>query len=196
MKIDHEAEGHAPAVGSSGVPSRPACLGLLADRGVPPHIIEHSRIVASLAGALGADLVSHGGLSLDLPLLEAAALLHDIAKADTIGRPLADHAREGGTFLRSLGYPVVASIMEQHIYVTEDDCRLALAEGQVLCYADKRVLHDKVVSLDARYDDLVSRYGTTDRLAAIIEGNRSLALSLERKIFSLLPYPPGELAVR
>jgi putative nucleotidyltransferase with HDIG domain len=180
---------------NKGIPDREECGRLLDDRRVPPHIRDHSRMVASLAVELGTALNRVAGTFLDTRLLEAAGLLHDIAKADCIDGQLLDHAARGGAFLRERGYPVVAAAVERHIYVTEEDCRPPLAEPQVLCYADKRVLHDQVVSLHERYDDLVLRYGTTPRLKNAIEANRALAVRLENIIFSALPMGPETLGV-
>ena len=97
------------------------------------------------------------GECLDLNLVEAGALLHDICKYDSI---LAggDHARMGAELLCARGYPEVASIIGQHVRLES----FAITAALVVNYADKRVMHDKVVSLDVRFNDLMQRYGSDE----------------------------------
>jgi len=55
-------------------------------------------------------------------------------------------------------------------------------EKEIIFYADKRVMHDKVVTIDTRVADLVERYGKTDKLKDMIVHNKKFILELESKI--------------
>lgn len=80
-------------------------------------------------------------LALDLELLSAAALLHDVARAEP------DHAKTGARWLRELGYESAAYIVAQH----HDHDSAILNEGAVLYLADKCVLEDRVVPIAERF---------------------------------------------
>ena len=80
-------------------------------------------------------------LALDIDLLSAAALLHDVARAES------HHAQTGARWLRELGYESAAYIVSQH----NDHDSAILNEGAVLFLADKCVLEDQVVPLAERF---------------------------------------------
>jgi uncharacterized protein len=61
-----------------------------------------------------------------------------------------------------------------------------LEEREIVFYADKRVMHDRIVSLDERIDDLVDRYGINERIVNLITDNKNLILAIESKIRSFL----------
>jgi HD superfamily phosphodiesterase len=86
------------------------------------------------------------------------ALLHDICKMDSI-RTGQDHARMGGRLLDILDCPELASIVRQHVNLESDE----LNEAMIVNYADKRVMHEEVVSLSRRYVDLMDRYGKDEK---------------------------------
>ncbi len=110
-------------------------------------------MVRRVALVLGASLVRRGH-ALNLSLVEMAALLHDISKMECVGTGR-DHALMGQEFLSTHGYPLVADVVGQHVRLRS----MALNEAMVVNYADKRVMHERVVSLDRRFVDLMTRYG-------------------------------------
>jgi len=114
--------------------------------GDKPARLAHSLKVAGLAVTLGQMLIAKG-IPLNLPLIEAAAILHDICK----GQP--DHDRAGGELLRSLGYPEVAAIVEVHTRLggrtpTPDE---PISEAEVVYMADKSYRRVNRVSIEERY---------------------------------------------
>lgn len=174
------------------MPGRAECERLLDLYGVPPHIRRHSEQVARVALHLSRALRRQGA-TLDLGLLEAAALLHDISKAACLASHR-DHAREGGEVLRREGYGSVAALLERHVELGAWDPEGPVTEAEVLNYSDKRVRHDEVVTLAERFEDLVIRYGSRHPGAeARIRCNWDVTRALERKIFGCLPFGPGEL---
>jgi hypothetical protein len=63
----------------------------------------------------------------------------------------------------------------------------------VVNYADKRVLHTRVVSLADRFADLKERYGRTPEALARIAAMEVSSQALEEKLFAALPCSPEDL---
>jgi hypothetical protein len=57
-----------------------------------------------------------------------------------------------------------------------------LEEREIVCYADKRVRHDTIVTLEERIQDLIARYGDSEEIRRLIRVNSSQVFALERKI--------------
>jgi hypothetical protein len=66
-------------------------------------------------------------------------------------------------------------------------------EAEVVHYADKRVLHDRVVSVAERFADLKVRYGRTAEAIARLNLLETQTLELEHKLFSPLPAQPQDV---
>lgn len=137
------------------VPSRAWTWNLIALKGMPPHIVRHSVTVRRVAVTLAACLANQD--MIDIRIVDRAALLHDICKADSIAAG-GDHAHMGQRLLEILGYPLLGQIVGQHVHLRSDTLNTAM----LVNYADKRVMHDRVVSLERRFVDLMERYGTDD----------------------------------
>jgi uncharacterized protein len=174
------------------IPSRVECSRLMAAYGMLPNIREHSLLVAEVALWLGRKLAT-AGVSLHLPLIEAGALLHDLGKTACLGTAV-NHAEWGARVLISLGYPEVAQVVREHVRLEEDvrDGR-PLREVCVVNYADKRVLHTRVVLLGERFADLKVRYGKTPQALARITDNEIKSRKLEEKIIDSLSHAPQDL---
>ena len=68
-----------------------------------------------------------------------------------------------------------------------------LREAEVVNYADKRVLHEDVVTLAARFADLKVRYGRTPEALARIQATEVRSRALEDKLFAPLRLTPLDL---
>ena len=65
---------------------------------------------------------------------------------------------------------------------------------EIVYYADKRVRHDAVVTLDERLEYILERYGKNDeRIHEQIRNNFSRCGQLEKILFSFLDFPPEEV---
>jgi len=173
-------------------PSSVTCRRLLLAHSVPTHIRRHSSQVARVARTLAEAL--HGqGEAVDVGLVEASAILHDIAKAPCLESHL-DHAAEGGRVLRELGLDAVAAIVEQHVHLGGWDPRGPVTDAEIVNYADKRVLYVRVVSLPERFRDLIVRYskGRSD-IEERIRRNWATMEAVEAKIFGRLPFGPADI---
>ncbi len=147
------------------IPSVAECLELLKERcSMTSQLLAHSKKVAQLALTLGQAL-NERGFSLNLDLIAAAGLLHDMAREQP------DHASTAARIIRELDYPAVAAIVEQHMDLTNPS-ELPVSERDVVCLADKLVLGDLIVSLEERFerrldchsDDLNAQAAITARL--------------------------------
>jgi len=170
------------------VPDPAECRHLLEKHGVPSHIRRHSEQVARVARRLSSALIGVGA-NLNEGLVEASALLHDIAKAACLEG--GDHAKEGAELLAVLGYPEVASLVARHVELGPWEPEGQVTEAELLNYSDKRVCHEDVVSLQERFVDLVKRYGQRGPGAERrIRKNWQMTERLEAKIFRDLPFGP------
>lgn len=176
--------------GDSLVPDWAECLALMEEFGMLPHIREHSFMVQTVALELGQALLE-AGIVVDLPLLRAGALLHDLGKTPCLGTGQ-DHAEWGAAVLAARGYPEVARVVRQHIRL-EDPEAPPFYEAAVVNYADKRVLHTKVVPLTERFADLKRRYGRTPEHLARIAFYEERSRRLEARLFAPLTLKPEDL---
>jgi uncharacterized protein len=174
------------------LPSWDQCLALMDAHGMLPNIREHSFAVMHVARILG-EALTDAGFELSLPLVEIGALLHDIGKTACLGT-MTNHAEYGADILADLGYPQVAQVVREHVHLYDDlvDAR-PVREAELVNYADKRVLHDEVVTLPDRFADLKVRYGRTPAALERIQATEIRARALEAKLFASLALTPGEL---
>lgn len=174
------------------IPSPRECLDLMASHGMLPNIREHSLRVTQVAVFLGEALVA-AGLPLHLPLIEAGALLHDLGKTPCLKNGQ-KHAEWGAAVLNDLGYPEVAQVVKEHVYLDRDPAdRQPPREAEVVNYADKRVLHTQVVTLAQRFADLMERYGRTPEARVRLAALEVRAQALEDRIFDSLELNPVDL---
>ncbi len=144
-----------------------------------PNIIAHSRQVMRVSLVIIDNLKN--GVSINRNLVIAAALLHDITKTRSL-ETREPHDQSGGELLRELGFPRVGEIVEQHVILLDFNPQEKLEEREIINYADKRVMHDRVVSLSERMEDLIHRYGTTEKIKSLIRQRESNTYAIEKKI--------------
>ena len=69
-----------------------------------------------------------------------------------------------------------------------------IGEKDIIYYADKRVNHDEVVSLEKRLEYLIERYAKNQKtLHESIRQNFELCRKVENKLFSMLSFGPEDL---
>jgi putative nucleotidyltransferase with HDIG domain len=158
---------------------------------VPPHVIRHSQVVCGLAVYLAKKLI---GLDrpVNLELIRAAGLLHDITKRYSFDRPL-DHALTGSKLLRKLGYPHIAQIVRQHVRVSASRPQGRISEPEIVNYADKRVVNDTAVTLEDRFTYIKDRYARTEMARFYIGQMSAWVFGLEEEIFQIIPGGPEQL---
>lgn len=176
------------------IPSTDACDRLILEMGMMDHIADHSRMVCRVALFL-VDQLSDRGNGLNRPLIQAAALLHDITKTRSF-QTGENHAATGKELLTGLGYPEVGDIVGQHVRLEAYPTSGPVTEAEIVNYSDKRVLHDRVVPLDRRMAYIQEKYGQNPELDQRIAELRDRSRELEKRIFMQLPISPVELTRR
>jgi len=168
---------------NNSIPDRSKCLELMDLYDMLPHIREHSIVVCDVALAI-AKAVEICGLGFNFSRITAASLLHDITKTRSI-KTKERHGETGEELLDKLGYKSIAALVREHV-VPDDVSGDILSEGEIVCYADKRVLHDRVVCLSRRFDYLKKKYGKNERSILSINAMEQRMRCIEEKIKRLL----------
>ncbi len=168
------------------VPGEDACHALWDAYAMPEHIRAHSTLVAGIAVAL-ADLAVAAGMGGVHPAtVRASGLLHDIAKDYTI-RHGGNHAQLGAAWaLAATGNPAIAQGVMHHVHWPWGEDLGPWFLPLVIIYADKRVKHDRMVTLEERFDDLIDRYGRTERIRERIRESHHQATTIERALVARL----------
>lgn len=158
------------------------CHALLVERlKVPRAVWNHGRAVAEQALRIGRALTATG-CRLDLGLIRAAALVHDMAR----GEP--DHARRGAGILRELDMPLMAEIVEAHM-----DLNVAMGdpirEAEVVFLADKLICEDRFVGIDRRFSPRLQNLRADPRTEASIRAKLESARRSADRVEAVIGRP-------
>jgi molybdenum cofactor cytidylyltransferase len=157
------------------IPSVSECMVLLDERfRVDRHVLAHSSKVAQVALHL-ARALNKTGCGLNLKLVVAAALLHDLAK----GRP--NHAAVAAAALMELGYPTVAEIVGLHMD-TQPLFKQPISPQEVVCFADKLVQADRIVAVEKRFRERLGSLGKDPDLADTVHQRLCNILSIKDRL--------------
>ncbi len=176
------------------IPNDKTAIKILKQYHNPVHIIRHCVKVAKVAVFIG-NMLRETGCNISIPLLQAGGLLHDVAKYKSVLYG-GDHAIIGAKIITDIGYEDVARIVESHVHL--DPTLLSagqICEELVVNYADKRVKHTSVVSLEERFEDLFKRYGHNEKSIKRIDELYRQGLHMEKIIFDRLDIKPIKLNI-
>jgi uncharacterized protein len=173
------------------IPSKNDCFQLMCQMQMLENIVAHSIQVCRVGMCL-VDHLKLQGIQMDGQLVQAAALLHDITKTRSFETE-ENHALTGGQVLTDLGYPEIGNLVRQHVRLDDYSEQKNLAEAEIINYADKRVLHDRIVSLDERMRYIQERYGSQPEHRQRIRLLWQKTEDLEKQIFAYLPFSPDDL---
>jgi uncharacterized protein len=173
------------------IPSQKQCFLLMCEMKMMDHIVAHCLQVCRVATFL-AEHLDAARMVFNHDLIRAAALLHDITKTRSF-KTEENHALTGGQFLAGQGYPEVGELVRQHVRLDEYPDPVTLGEAQIINYADKRVLHDRIVGLDQRLDYILEKYGKLPEHQARIQWLWAKTRVLEDEIFNDLAIAPPDL---
>ncbi len=173
------------------VPGLKQCYEIISHMEMPANILAHSVKVCKVALIIGNELKKTNG-HIDMDLLVAGALLHDITKARSLVTG-ERHGETGAEFLRNKGYYPVADIVRQHGKLDNFLETGPVTEAEIVNYADKRVLNDKIAPLYDRMAYIVKRYGSNPQKKEFFMCMWKQAEMLEKKLFLNISFPPEEL---
>ena len=141
--------------------TRAEAIRLLEESGCAPNVIEHCKVVASMAIEI-AEKAKAAGQNVNLELVEAGALLHDSGRCRT--HEIA-HAVEGFRLATSKGIePEIAEIIKRHIGagiskeeakelgLPEDDYFPRNLEEKIVAHADNLVRGTKRITIQERLE--------------------------------------------
>jgi putative nucleotidyltransferase with HDIG domain len=201
------------------LPTRKQCLNLLKEHHVPSHILKHSLAVTKLAVFL-AERLKEKGLPVDVNLIDRACLLHDIVricdfkeldyskfqqniaqeskvKWQQIKERFKGISHEDAAYnLLKEKYPVLALAVKKHRYVAvlDEKEKPTTWEEKLVYYADKRVMHDRIVPLKERLEEAHRRYAARRRANAKTTLDTAkidrLIYKLEKEIFDKVGLDP------
>jgi len=172
------------------IPTEAECRRLVAGMGMLENIVAHSRQVCRVS-LLVVDHLQPDGLNRELIL--AAALLHDITKTRSF-ETLEDHAETGEQLLAEIGYPEVGRIVGQHVRLDRYFASKNPTGEEIVNYADKRVLHDRIVPLSERMGYILEKYGREPERKRAILLLWEKTEALEARLFAGLPFEPDDLS--
>jgi uncharacterized protein len=188
------------------IPTIEQCYELLKKCHAPKHIIRHCEVTADLAVEL-AKKISETGIEVNVDFVHRACLLHDIMRVYDVHEPLGEvfdepitekdrkkwqqlsqpyqgmrHEEAACEFLKT-EYPQIALAIKKHAYKSLLAEKLApqTIEEKIVYYADKRVMHDKVVSLSERLEE-GHRRNSPDGCKKTTAHIDSLIIELEKEL--------------
>jgi uncharacterized protein len=163
---------------NKALPSREQAIQILKDAKCRPQIINHCIAVTDYALNLALE-IHQKGHTVDLPLVEAGGLLHDLGRAKN---HTVDHAVAGGQMAELLGLPEgVSRIIKRHVGagITDEEAQLLgwpkdtyvpqSLEEKIVCYADKCVDQSGVVPIE-------------NEIARLLGDNRAAAAERVRRL--------------
>ncbi|HET6461772.1 MAG TPA: NTP transferase domain-containing protein [Syntrophales bacterium] len=157
------------------VPSIMECREILTKKfPVARSLLEHCQKVAQVAFRLGEEL-NRSGHQLNLGLIVAGSLLHDMAKDQP------HHAKTGERFLEELGFPAVAKVVGTHqdIFLRKED---QLTEEDIVYLADKMVRGNQLVPLQEGYQIAKERFATDPQASVAVEKRWADAFLIKEKV--------------
>ncbi len=166
--------------GDTRIPSEEECYAIINNAKTNVRVFNHCKQVAQLSSAMGSYLI-RAGSPLNLDLIRAAALLHDLAK----GKPC--HAEVGAQML--LNYPEVAVIVAEHMDICLNLADQSVTEKEIVYLADKLVIDDQIISLQARCSGLLEQYKSNQEVSGKIKQRISNAERIQAKIEKIIKIP-------
>ena len=175
------------------IPTEQQCYALMDQYQMLDNIREHSIVVAAITRIISSGLVV-SGVELSVDKAVAGALLHDIGKTQCL-QTGGDHAALGREICLQHQFDEIAEIVAEHIWLRDYSPDGVYLEKEIVYYADKRVLHSSVVSLEERMQYIISTYGREDReIRRLINENFDICREVEKKLFRKLVFGPKDVS--
>lgn len=174
------------------IPSIEECYHFMDKYRMLSHIKAHSVVVARVARRIAQGL-RNVDTDISVSKTIAAALMHDIGKTPSLNSG-GDHAEIGKQICLENGLDEIADIVAEHVQMKNYHLNGADSEKEVVFYADKRVKHDSIVTLEERQVYILKHYGRDQEdLCRAIKLNFRLCWQVEEKLFRKLSFSPESL---
>jgi len=161
------------------IPTRKECEAILRDvAGVDETIYAHCNTVADMAAKIS-NVLNRANCPIDHEQVEAAALLHDLAK----GKPR--HAQKAAELLTCMGFPEIADIVAKH---TDIECSpfAPINGAEVLYLSDKLIKGNQVMDIHERFQTTLEKHGHDPEIKEKIEKRMHHAELIQKKIAAII----------
>lgn len=162
------------------LPTREETVRLMREAGCTQPVIDHCLRVTEVAMRL-TDMIRERDYEVDLALVEAGALMHDLGRSKTHS---VEHGAVGGQLAREMGLPApLVRVIERHVgagITAQEAERIGLPEGnyvpetleeKIVAYADALVEGDRLVDIEVTVEKFGRELGrdhpALDRLRAL-----------------------------
>jgi len=186
---------------------------------IPSHILKHCELVSGIAKQIGEKYIQKGN-NVNLDNLIIAGLVHDLFRVIDISEEnYADlcknaeeydtntwdlmrmrykgktHSKAAFDFFTQKGEEELANIIKKHYFkaILDTEDAPTTLEEKILTYADKRVMHDKIVSLKERVEDGQKRHGSIDDDSQKIGQIYNAYYALEKELLEPIGMKPEEV---
>lgn len=187
------------------IPTVEECEALLDNYKVFHKVRAHSNQVMKVAVLL-AKALKEKGEDVNVDLVYASAILHDLLRCvdfendDNVSeeevkvyRPFREKYKgmhHGiAVKLELTEYPEVGEVISKHGSWNILEGKVNTWEEKIVFYADKRVLHDTIVSVNERYEDSKIRHTRSKNQ----DKTKAAVLELEKEIFEKLDFNPEDI---
>lgn len=180
---------------TSMIPSEIESRALWKTYNLPKQKCVHVQLVCDVALFL-ADKIQHlhPEIAINIPLLQAACLLHDIDKA--IEKLPGERHPEGAVrVLKEHGYTEVADIVKYHSvhFIASEETAPHTIEEKLLFLADKMVKYE-VITVDKRFDLWLAEEDLPEKEKEILRSVYPKVKQLEAEIFNSIGIVPQDVA--
>ena len=167
------------------IPTRENILTWRQEVALPDNVAAHCDMVAEVTAKITEYLLTQGTVVRPLAVRRAAEV-HDLlrfldfkqgsagpgassdtARTDALWEsvkhtfPDMGHEEAAAAFLSQKGFPAIGEIVRTHGLLSGAGNQQLTTEQTILFYADKRVAHDRIVTLDERFAEFETRYGSS-----------------------------------
>jgi len=157
------------------------------------NIKAHSLVVANVAHLLARSLLT-AGILISIEKVIAGALLHDIGKTPSL-KSGHDHSEIGRQICLENNLEEIADVVGEHVRLKNYKLNGSYSEKEIVFYSDKRVNHDRIVSLEDRLAYILERYGRdNEERCRAIKTNFERCKEVETKLFGKLNFNADRLA--
>jgi HD superfamily phosphodiesterase len=157
-------------------PSEDECEAIFLKYKTSVPVIRHGKAVAEISCTIAKLLNETGRILLDIGLIKAGAILHDIAR-DKPG-----HAAEGALIINQLGYPDAAKIIAGHMDIEFDADNSVIDETAIVYLADKLIKEDQFISLKKRFSESYEKFSSNPEVTESIMKREKTAILIKEQI--------------